>query len=63
MPLLNSGANPDPKGPKWAYLSLTPYQFAHLQRWALGDFVNDWPGAEPKPTPFEKIPWPVSRTR
>jgi hypothetical protein len=22
----------------------------------LGDFVNDWPGAEPKPAPFEKIP-------
>jgi hypothetical protein len=56
MPMLNSGANPDPKGPTWAYLSLTPYQFAHLQSWALGDFANDWPGAEPTPTPFEKIP-------
>ena len=56
MPKLYSGANPDPKGPKWAFLSLTPYQLAHLQRWALGDFVNDWPGAEPKPTAFEKIP-------
>ena len=56
MPMLNSGANPDPKGPKWAFLSLTPYQLAHLQHWALGDFANDWPGAEPKPTAFEKIP-------
>jgi hypothetical protein len=56
MPKLNSGANPDPKGPKFVFLSLTPYQFAHLQHWALGDFVNDWPGAEPKPTAFEKIP-------
>ena len=56
MPKLNSGANPDPKGPKWAFLSLTPYQFAHFENWALGDFVNDWPGAEPKPTAFKKIP-------
>jgi hypothetical protein len=56
MPMLNSGANPDPKGPKWAFLSLTPYQLAHFQHWALGDFANDWPGAEPKPTAFEKIP-------
>ena len=56
MPMLNSGANPDPKGPKWAFLSLTPYQLAHLQHWALGDFANDWPGAEPKPAAFQKIP-------
>ena len=56
MPKLFSGANPDPKGPKFAFLSLTPYQYAHLLRWAIGDFVNDWPGAEPKPTAFEKIP-------
>ena len=56
MPALNSGLNPDAKGPKFAYLSLTPYQFAHLQHWVRGDFVNDWPGAEPKPTGFEEIP-------
>ena len=56
MPALNSGANPDLTGPKFAYLSLTPYQFAHLQHWVRGDFVNDWPGTEPKPTAFEKIP-------
>ncbi|MEQ1910931.1 MAG: LodA/GoxA family CTQ-dependent oxidase [Vicinamibacterales bacterium] len=56
MPALNSGANPDLKGPKFAFLSLTPYQFAHLQHWVRGDFVNDWPGAEPKPMAFEKIP-------
>jgi hypothetical protein len=56
MPMLNSGANPDPNGPKWAYLSLTAYQIAHLQHWAIGDFVNDWPGAPPKPTSFDKIP-------
>jgi hypothetical protein len=56
MPKLFSGANPDPKGPKFVFLSLTPYQFAHLHHWALGDFVNDWPGAEPKPTAFDKIP-------
>ena len=63
MPKLNSGANPDPKGPKWVFLSLTRYQHAHLQHWALGDFVNDWPGAEPKPTAFEKIPRGPSASR
>ena len=56
MPMLNSGANPDPKGPTIAYLSITPYQLAHLQNWALGDFANDWPGAEPKARTFEQIP-------
>jgi L-Lysine epsilon oxidase N-terminal/L-lysine epsilon oxidase C-terminal domain len=56
MPMLNSGANPDPKGPKWAFFSVTPYQLAHLQHWALGDYANDWPGAEPKPPAFEQIP-------
>ena len=56
MPMLNSGANPDPKGPMWVYLSLTPYQHAHLKQWAIGNFANDWPGAEPTPMAFEKIP-------
>ncbi len=56
MPRLRSGANPDPNGPKWAFLSLTPYQLAHLQHWAIGDFANDWPGSEPAPTSFEKTP-------
>jgi hypothetical protein len=56
MPKLNSGANPDPKGPKWTFMSLTPYQLAHLQHWAIGDFADDWPGAEPKPVGFDKIP-------
>jgi hypothetical protein len=56
MPMLNSGANPDPNGPKWVYLSLTPYQLAHLQHWAIGDFANDWRGSEPMPTAFANIP-------
>jgi len=55
MPMLNSGANPDPKGSTWAYLSLTPYQFAHVQHWVMGDFVDDWPGAEPAPKNFDAI--------
>lgn len=56
MPKLNSGANPDPKGPTVTFMSLTRYQLAHLQHWTIGDFADDWPGAEPKPTGFDKIP-------
>jgi hypothetical protein len=56
MPLLFSGANPDPKGPTWAYLSLTWYQLAHFQNWVVGNFDADWPGHEPPTTPFDEIP-------
>jgi hypothetical protein len=56
MPLLNSGANPDPKGPTWAYLSLTWYQMAHFQNWLAGNFDADWPGHEPPPKAFDQIP-------
>ena len=56
MPLLYSGANPDPKGPTWAYLSLTWYQMAHFQNWVAGNFDADWPGHEPPPKAFDQIP-------
>ena len=55
MPVLNSGANPDPKGPTWVYLSLTWYQLAHFQNWVAGNYDADWPGSEPPPKPFEQI--------
>ncbi len=56
MPLLFSGANPDPNGPVWTYLALTRYQYAHFQNWAVGNFDADWPGSAPTPPPFDKIP-------
>jgi hypothetical protein len=58
MPLLYSGANPDPKGPTWAHLSLTWYQMAHFQNWVAGNFDADWPGHEPPPKAFDQIPLP-----
>jgi hypothetical protein len=55
MPFMNSGANPDPSGSPWAYLSLTKYQFAHVQNWVAGNFIADWPGSVPAPIPFDQI--------
>ena len=45
MPRLNSGANPDPDGPVWTFLSLTRYQLAHVDNWVNGNFAADWPGS------------------
>ena len=56
MPDLFSGANPDPNGPAFTYLSLTRYQMAHVENWAHGNFVDDWEGVPPVPAPFEDIP-------
>jgi hypothetical protein len=59
MPRLNSGANPDPLGPKpptWTFLALTQYQMAHIQNWAKGSFDADWTGAEPPAPAFDDIP-------
>jgi hypothetical protein len=56
MPRLNSGANPDPGGPIFTYPSLTKYQMMHVDNWVQGNFDDDWPGTEPAPPPFEKIP-------
>jgi L-Lysine epsilon oxidase N-terminal/L-lysine epsilon oxidase C-terminal domain/Phage integrase, N-terminal SAM-like domain len=55
MPYMNSGANPDPAGSPWAYLSLTRYQLAHVQNWVAGNFTADWPGKAPVPVPFDQI--------
>jgi hypothetical protein len=56
MPLLYSGANPEPTGPVWTFLSLTKYQIAHFQNWVSGNFDSDWTGAEPAPLAFDQIP-------
>ncbi|SDX16992.1 LodA/GoxA family CTQ-dependent oxidase [Nitrosomonas communis] len=55
MPLLYSGANPDPNGPTWVFPSLTRYQHAHFTNWVLGNFDADWEGQEPAPTAFSQI--------
>ena len=55
MPMLNSGANPDPNGPPWVFPSLTRYQHAHVQNWRLGNFDADWSGQEPVPPAFGQI--------
>jgi hypothetical protein len=34
------------------YLSVTKTQFAHLRRWASGEFVDDWAGDAPRPPKF-----------
>lgn len=56
MPLLNSGANPDPGEPAFTFPALTRYQQAHIDNWVRGNFDADWPGTAPAPTPFERIP-------
>jgi hypothetical protein len=37
-------------------ISLTVVQYERMKRWAAGKFVADWPGAEPAPTPLDKLP-------
>jgi hypothetical protein len=49
MPKL--GTDPDTPG-----VSLTEVQYERMRRWAAGKFVADWPGAEPAPTPLDKLP-------
>jgi len=56
MPQLFSGANPDAGEPPFTFPSLTTYQMAHIDNWVRGNFDDDWPGAPPAPTSFEKIP-------
>ncbi len=55
MPLLFSGANPDPNGPTWVFPSLTRYQHAHFQNWVFGNFDDDWQGQAPTPVSFKQI--------
>jgi L-Lysine epsilon oxidase N-terminal/L-lysine epsilon oxidase C-terminal domain len=35
--------------------ALTEAQYKRMELWAKGKFVADWPGAEPVPTPFDKL--------
>ena len=37
------------------YLSITRTQYAHLERWANGEFTDDWPGELPQPPRFEAL--------
>lgn len=37
-------------------LVVTPTMYAHLRRWAEGDFDDDWPGAPPQPARFDDLP-------
>ncbi len=43
-------ANPDSPSPR-SFLSLTRIQLALLREWGAGNFIEDWPGAEPTFTP------------
>ena len=36
-------------------LAVTATQFAHLQRWAAGNFADDWPGSPPQPPSFSSL--------
>lgn len=38
-----------------ALLSITPTQYAHLQRWADGEFFDDWSGVVPTPPDFATL--------
>jgi hypothetical protein len=35
--------------------ALTEAQYKRMERWALGAFDADWPGAEPVPTPLDQL--------
>jgi hypothetical protein len=43
---------PDPTVPG---ASLTEVQYKRMELWSQGKFDADWPGAEPAPTPFDKL--------
>jgi len=36
--------------------ALTEAQYKRMELWAKGTFAADWPGAEPVPTPLDKLP-------
>jgi L-Lysine epsilon oxidase N-terminal/L-lysine epsilon oxidase C-terminal domain len=38
-----------------AHLTVTRTQFAHLQRWAAGNFEDNWPGSPPQPPSFSSL--------
>jgi hypothetical protein len=38
-----------------ALLAVTPTQYAHLQRWETGNFIDDWPGTIPEPPDFTSL--------
>ena len=63
-PPRGEGPPPDGKMPKLpdlavskaASTTITDVQYKRMEVWANGQFEADWPGAEPAPAPFEKLP-------
>jgi hypothetical protein len=51
MPKLPEKTNKNVRGP---FVPQTQYK--RMQRWAQGSFDADWPGAEPKPVPLDRLP-------
>lgn len=42
-------------GLNWPCLAVTPTQYSHLERWAAGRFVDDWPGSPPAAPAFDSL--------
>ena len=58
MPRLPVDADKGVSDPNIEMGSLTEVQYARMKRWAQGHFEADWPGKEPPPTPFDRLPDP-----
>jgi len=43
------------EGLEWPCLPVTTSQYAHLERWAAGQFVDDWPGVPPAAPEFASL--------
>jgi hypothetical protein len=54
-PQTGEGKMPKVPNPKLPGASLTEVQYKRMELWAKGKFDADWPGAEPAPTPFDKL--------
>ncbi|WP_159461045.1 LodA/GoxA family CTQ-dependent oxidase [Streptomyces viridosporus] len=53
MPVLaGDGGDRDPEQPR-TWLTLLPGQYERMRRWAVGDFLADWPGAPAPAVPLE----------
>ena len=55
MPVLNDGLDPEDP-PRSIEAALTALQYERMRKWALGAFVNDWPGGPPETPPLEALP-------
>jgi hypothetical protein len=53
MPVLaGDGGDRDPEQP-YTWLTLLPGQYERMRRWAVGDFLADWPGTPAPAVPLE----------